>query len=130
MRRRAVVAGLTAISLVGLKRPVRAELPVPLGFAELQEAGGGTYSAKARELAGRRVAMRGRLAPHGEEAAFLLLTEGGLDDAEAGTRIVAVHPAADSAPAIAAAWLEVTGRLELGEAGRVRLREASLRPLA
>jgi hypothetical protein len=129
MRRRAVVAGLAAISPVGLKRPVRAELPVPLGFAELHDASG-TYSTKARELAGRRVAMRGRLAPHGEESAFLLLTESGLDAADAGERMVAVHPAADSAPAIAAAWLEVTGRLELGEAGRARLTQANLRPLA
>jgi hypothetical protein len=125
-----VVAGLTAISLVGLKRPVRAEQPVPLGFAELHEAGGLAYSAKARELAGRRVAMRGRLAPHGEESAFLLLTEIGLDAAEASERMVAVHPAADSAPAIAAAWIEVTGRLELADAGRARLMQADLRPLA
>ena len=52
MRRRAVLAGLTATSLVALRRPVRAEMPVRLRFAELFEDG--AFSAKCRELAGRR----------------------------------------------------------------------------
>ncbi|MFO1060388.1 MAG: hypothetical protein U1E53_25880 [Dongiaceae bacterium] len=127
MRRRAVLAGLTAISLVGLRRPVRAAQPVRLGFAELYDEG--TFSAKCRELAGRTVAMRGRLAPGPEgETSLLLLTDDGSPD------VVAIHPASLADVPPFGGLVEVAGRLELGgfpdpaadPSRRVRLLDARL----
>ena len=125
--RRSVIAAFGALALA----PITVRAGSPLRINDLVD-NTGLASERARALVGRSVALRGYLglAPVGSSS--LLLTElpsgpcqlcGAIHDAPSG---VLVDPAG-ALPNIAALQVvEVTGQLELGARGEVRLVSAQI----
>jgi hypothetical protein len=148
MQRRTVLTGLAVLGLLRPRR-VLAEAELPrLKFAELYDGNGITgmqFSPKTQSLAGKRVAMRGYMAPPLKaEASFFVLTRNPVNlcpfcnsDADWPIDIVVVYPGDDAEFVKNSVPIEVTGVLEVGGRAdpatsfysRLRLVQASFRSL-
>jgi hypothetical protein len=148
MQRRTVLTGLVGLGLLTPRRVIAAADLPRLRFADLYDGNGITgmqFSPLTQSLAGRRVAMRGYMAPPLKaEADFFVLTKNPVNlcpfcnsDADWPIDIVVVYPGDDAEFIKNSVPIEVTGVLEVGGQAdpkssfysRLRLVRASFRSL-